>query len=97
MDEWGRENVRWWGPRVDMSDRHVLFSADGDAKVIDLFFVEGDDLLTELIEDPRSFVRHMPLDQLRYVLDMPDLQTGDQPADYVRRIRDALNEAATGT
>lgn len=95
IDEWGRQNVRWWGPRVDIGDRHVLLSTDGNPKLIDLFFVEGDDLLDELINDPQGFARHMPLDQCRYALDIPDLQDAEYPADYLRRIRAALAQVAS--
>ena len=97
IDSWGRQNVRWWGPRVDIGERHVLLSKDGYPKLIDLFFVEGDDLLDELINDPQEFARHMPLDQCRYILDIADFQTGDYPADYLRRIRAALDAAAAGS
>ncbi|MEQ4206257.1 hypothetical protein [Actinopolymorpha sp. B9G3] len=96
MDAWGRQNVRWWGPRVDIGDRHVLLSADGNPKLIDLFFVEGEDLLDELINDPHAFARHMPLDQCRYILDIPDLQDGHATG-YLHRIGTALKDAATGS
>ena len=95
MHEWGRQNVRWWGPRVDVSDRHVLLSTDGNPKLIDLFFVESTAVINDLIKDPRAFARHMPLDQCRYILDMPDLLEDDQPADYLRQIRAALTAAST--
>ena len=96
MHEWGRQNVRWWGPRVDIGDRHVLLSTDGTPKVIDLFFVEGNDLFDELINDPHGFARHMPLDQCRYMLDIPDFQAdGYYPDDYRRRILAALENAAS--
>lgn len=88
LDQWGRGHVRWWG-KVDVGDRHVLRAADGNLKVIDLFFVTWD-LVQELISDPTAFARHMAPDLCRYVLDVPDLQDGTAPAEYLRRIGEAL-------
>lgn len=87
LDEWARHNVRWWGG-VDIGDRHILLSVDGYPKLIDLFYVTWD-LIKDLIRDPNAFAQHMPTDQCRYILDIPDLQDGDAP-DYVRQIREAL-------
>lgn len=95
MNEWGRQNVRWWGPRIDLGDRHILLSTDRNPKLIDLFFVEGNDLLAELVSDPHTFARHMPLERCRYILDLPDLQADDQSADYLRQVRAALAGAAS--
>jgi hypothetical protein len=95
IDEWGRQNVRWW-IGVDIGERHVLLSSEGNPKVIDLFGW-GSNFLTDLVNDPHAFARHIRSDQRRYVLDMPDLQADDHPADYLRRIRAALDTAATGT
>lgn len=91
MHEWGRRRVRWWGPRVDVGDRHVLLSADGNPKLIDLFFVESAELIKDLIADPHAFARYVPVDQCRYLLDMPDLREEDQSPDYLGQIRAALN------
>jgi hypothetical protein len=97
MDDWGRRHVRWWGPRIDIGERHVLLSTDGQPKLIDLFFVEGNDLIDELIGDPQTFARHLPLDRCRYILDIPDLQDDSQASDYRRRIAAALNAATAGS
>jgi hypothetical protein len=94
IDKWGRQNIRWW-VGIDIGDRHVLLSSDGNPKVIDLFGV-GTGLLDDLVNDPQDFARHIPPDRRRYLLDMPDLQADDHPVDYVRRIRAALEEAAPG-
>ncbi|GAA5016871.1 hypothetical protein GCM10023317_57110 [Actinopolymorpha pittospori] len=92
IDEWGRQNLHGW-VGVDIGDRHVLLSSDGNPKIIDLF---GVDLRTFLVNDPRAFARRVPPDQRRYVLDVPDLQQADDhPAEYLRRIRAALAEAAS--
>jgi hypothetical protein len=97
IDEWGRHNVRWWGPRVDIGERHILLSTDGNPKVIDLFFVEGEHLLEELLDDPLAFARHMPPDQCRYLLDSPDFLDDGHPADYLRRIQTALAAAGAAS
>ena len=94
MDHWGQRNVPHWGSRIEMHESHVLLSADGDLKAIDLFFVEGDDLFNSLLVDPHGFGRRMPVNQRRYVLDLPYLRD-DRPADYVRRLSAALNDATT--
>lgn len=86
LDDWGRHNVRWWG-KVDIGSRHVLLSTDTNLKLIDLFFVTWD-LLEELVNDPHTFTQHLPADQCRYILDIPDLH--DASAEQLTRIRDAL-------
>ncbi len=91
FDTWARRNVRWWGG-VDVGTRHVLVSADGQPKLIDLFYVTWD-LLNDLINDPHAFAEHMAPDQCRYILDIPDLQDG-HPPDYLRRIGEALAKLA---
>lgn len=90
IDAWGRKNLRWW-IGIDMGERHVLLSADGNLKVIDLFGV-GWGILDDLVRDPRAFAERVPPDQCRHLLDMPDLNT-DHPAEYLRRIRAALHHA----
>lgn len=90
IDGWGRQNLPGW-VGVDIGDRHVLLSSDGNPKVIDLF---GVDFRTFVINDPRAFARWIPPEHRRYVLDMPDLQADDHPAEYLRRVRTALAQAA---
>ncbi|MEQ7129389.1 hypothetical protein ABN034_33355 [Actinopolymorpha sp. B11F2] len=80
--------MRWW-VGIDIGDRHVLLSSDGNPKVIDLFGV-GWGILDDLVNDPQAFARRVPPGQCRYVLDIPDLQDDGHPADYLRRIREAL-------
>ncbi|WP_152363736.1 hypothetical protein [Microlunatus speluncae] len=91
IDEWGRRKVRGW-IGVDLGDRHVLRSADGSLKVIDLFGVDWG-FLDHLVEDPPGFARAVDLDQCRYLLDLPDLQLDDHPAGYLARIRTAFEIA----
>lgn len=74
---------------MDVGERHVLRSADGNLKVIDLFFVTWD-LVQELVCDPHAFAQHLAPDQCRYILDIPDLQDDSNPAEYLRRISDAI-------
>lgn len=88
IDTWCRTNVRWWGG-IDIGSRHVLLAADGDPKVIDLFGLSST-MLNDLVDDPHAFARHLPLEQRRYLLDMPDLQADDHPVGYLRRIRSAV-------
>jgi hypothetical protein len=88
LDRWGRQNVRWWG-KVDLGSRHVLLSADGNLKLIDLFFVTWD-LLEDLVSDPHDFKQHISAAQCRYILDIPDLQDDSNSAEKLDRIRDAL-------
>ncbi|GAA4986540.1 hypothetical protein [Actinopolymorpha pittospori] len=90
MDEWGRQNVRWWGG-VDIGERHVLLSTDGNPKLIDLFFLAGRDLIRDLLDDPRAFLRDVPPHQRRYILDTPHFDADDR-----RRIRAALAGVASG-
>lgn len=90
IDEWGRRNVRWW-IGIDLGERHVLLSADGSPKVIDLFGV-GWGILDDLVADPHAFAARVPPDQRRYIVDIPDVQAEDHPAERLRRIRDALEE-----
>ncbi|HEX3993870.1 MAG TPA: hypothetical protein VHX39_22085 [Acetobacteraceae bacterium] len=97
VDRWCRENVRWWGPRVDIGDRHVLLSSDGNPKLIDLFFVERERLIDDLISDPHAFARYMPFDQCRYIFDVADLQDDATPTEYLDRIRDALAVVASAS
>jgi hypothetical protein len=87
--------VRWW-VGIGISDRHVLLSSDGNPKVIDLFGW-GSTFLNDLVNDPQAFARHVPPDQRRYILDMPDLQADDHPAEYLHRIRAALADVAAGS
>ncbi|MGH3628676.1 MAG: class I SAM-dependent methyltransferase [Sciscionella sp.] len=94
MDQRGRHNVRWWG-KLDIGDRHVLLSTDGDLKLIDLFFVTGADLLEELVSDPYAFKQHLQLDQCRYILDIPDLQDGSTSDERLARIRGAITSVCT--
>lgn len=91
IDHWGRQNVRGW-IGIDIGDRHVLRSSDGNVKVLDLFGVDWG-FLEDLVNDPHGFVRRIPPDRCRYLADMPDLQADDHPADYLPRIRAALAEA----
>jgi hypothetical protein len=91
IDAWGRRNVRWW-IGIDIGERHVRLSSDGNLKVIDLFGV-GWGLLDDLVNDPAAFARRLPPEQRRYILDIPDLQADDHPADYIRRIREAVAAA----
>lgn len=94
VDEWARQHVPWWGG-VEMRGAHVLLSKDGQPKLIDLFFVRGEKMLADLLEDPNTFKRGMPLERRKYILDIPDLQH-DHPADHLRRIRAALDEGPSG-
>lgn len=91
MDQWGKQNKRWW-VGIDIGDRHVLLSASGTPKVIDLFGLESI-MVNDLIDNPREFSRHVPPDQCRYLLDMPDLQDPSHPADYRPRLEHALSIA----
>ena len=93
IDEWGRRNVRWW-IGIDIGERHVLLSSDGNLKVIDLFGV-GWGILDDLVKDPHAFARRVPPDRCRHILDIPDLQT-DHPPAYLQRIRAALQYATCG-
>lgn len=93
IDEWGRRNVRWW-VGIDIAERHILASPEGVPKVIDLFGLSSA-LLDDLVADPLAFARLLPADRRRYLLDMPDLQSEDHPADYVSAIRAALDCAAS--
>jgi len=95
IDEYGRCHVRWW-VGIDLGDRHVLLSTDGNPKVIDLFGLTSL-LVDDLISDPQAFARHVPVDQCRYLLDMPDLQADDHPAGHLDRIRTALAKAASAS
>ncbi|WP_139275647.1 hypothetical protein, partial [Mangrovactinospora gilvigrisea] len=47
IDAWGRRGVRWWSG-VDLGARHILQSAGGQPKVIDVFCVVLPDLLGDL-------------------------------------------------
>lgn len=89
IDEWGRQNLPGW-VGVDIGDRHVLLSSDGNLKVIDLF---GVDFCNFLLNDPHAFAQRIPPDKRCYLLDMPDLQADDHPAEYLDRIRKALAQA----
>ncbi|MBM7783685.1 hypothetical protein [Tenggerimyces flavus] len=88
IDERGRRTVPWW-TGIDLGERHVLLSTDGNLKVIDLFSV-GWSLLDDLLRDPQAFASRVPPDRCRYLLDIPDLQLNDHPADYLPRLRAAL-------
>ncbi|GAB3742872.1 hypothetical protein [Microlunatus parietis] len=89
IDARGRDAHRGW-VGIDLGERHVLRSADGNLKVLDLF---GVDAVQQLIKDPHGFARSMPADRCRYLLDLPDLQLADHPADYLRRVREAYELA----
>ncbi|MFC7620276.1 hypothetical protein [Microlunatus sp. GCM10028923] len=89
IDDRGRRQVRGW-VGIDLGERHVLRSSDGNLKVLDLF---GVDVLQQLIKDPHGFARSMPADRCRYLLDLPDLQLDDHPAGYLDRVRDAYELA----
>ncbi len=91
IDEWGRNQVRGW-IGIDIGARHVLRSVSGELKVIDLFGTDWG-FLDRLVKDPQGFARAVDLDRCRYLLDMPDLQLDDHPADYLRRVRNAFQEA----
>jgi hypothetical protein len=91
IDTWGRANLRWW-VGVDIGHRHVLLSTEGNPKVIDLFG-RSTLLFKDLISNPREFNRHIPPEQRRYLLDVPDLRPDDNPPDYLHRIRESLKVA----
>lgn len=91
MNAWGKQNKRWW-VGVDIGQRHVLLSTTGTPTVIDLFGL-GTTMLDDLINNPREFSRHIPSDQSRYLLDMPDLQDPSHPSDYRPRLENALSIA----
>jgi hypothetical protein len=87
-DRWGRAIMRG-RIGVDIGARHVLVTADGVPKVIDLFGIAMQGLLDDLLDRPVEFVRRVPAHERRYILDQPDLHT-DHPADLLARLRAAI-------
>ena len=69
LDRECRENVRFW-MGIDLED-HVLRSADGHLKLIDLLGVAGGLILDLVHADMDEFLRVIPRDRCRYILEIP--------------------------
>ncbi|GAA4987105.1 hypothetical protein [Actinopolymorpha pittospori] len=69
LDRECREYVPFW-MGIDLED-HVLRSADGRLKLIDLLGVAGGLILDQIHADMDEFLRLMPRDRCRYILEIP--------------------------
>jgi hypothetical protein len=77
-----------WDVGIDLGD-HVLTAADGQLKILDLFYVSGYDLLEVLETDPTAFHSAFPPERRRYLLELPHF-TRDYAAGDLARFRAAL-------
>lgn len=69
LDRECRARVPFW-MGMDLGD-HVLRAADGHIKLIDLLGVGGGPIVEQMNADMDEFLRIMPRDRCRYMLDIP--------------------------
>ena len=69
LDKECRASVPFW-MGMDLED-HVLRAADGQLKLIDLLGVAGGPIVEQMNADMDEFLRIMPRDRCRYMLDIP--------------------------
>ncbi|MEQ7126564.1 hypothetical protein ABN034_18790 [Actinopolymorpha sp. B11F2] len=82
-----QENVRFW-MGIDIGD-HVMRAADGHLKLIDLLGVGGGPMLDQMEADMGEFLRVIPRERCRYMLEIPHFSR-DYAADDRARVEAAF-------
>lgn len=85
IDHECRTSVPWWGG-LDVKNAHVMTAADGSARLVDLFYVDGGRLSAAASADYAAFCRVVPPEQHRHLLQVPHFS---QPyaREQLRRLR----------
>ncbi|NUR59576.1 MAG: hypothetical protein HOV87_13050 [Catenulispora sp.] len=82
-----RSTTPWWDG-FDLNQAHVRRALDGRLVFIDVFCMDGAALYGTILRDLAEVRRRMPVERMRYVLEIPFIARESGPAE-IRALRDA--------
>lgn len=86
-----QRTLRWCGA-LDLNAGNFMRDQFGQVKVIDLFFMEGQELYGRVLTDPSEVLRLFPAAKRRYMFEIPYL-IREATAEQIRDLRESLATA----
>ncbi|GAB4005356.1 hypothetical protein GCM10029992_53000 [Glycomyces albus] len=94
LDAGARESLPFWGG-LDLNPHNVMTTFSGEVKLVDLYFMSGEELYAALLRDPVAFAEVIPAERCEYLTEIAFIAQNSTPEELfeLRRCAAAVQDS----